>query len=80
MRQIVAPDRKQFPIAVFISIQAADIKQTGQSKTSLSNGSEKAKPRIINENAASTYVIKVLNRCHLVFSLHRFSSVRLKVE
>ena len=66
MRQIVAPDRKQFPIAVFISIQAADIKQTSQS-----NGSEKAKPRIINENAASTYVIKVLNRCHLVFSLHR---------
>ena len=54
MRQIVAPDRKQFPIAVFKSIQAADIKQTSQS-----NGSEKAKPRIINENAASTYVIKV---------------------
>jgi hypothetical protein len=41
MRQIVAPDLKQFPIAVFKSILAGDIKQIIKPRTGLSNRKEK---------------------------------------
>lgn len=59
MRQIVAPDRKQFLVAVFKSIQAIDIKPMSKSKTSLSNGKEKTKPKLLMKQLPTLAVQRV---------------------
>ena len=59
MRQIVAPDHKQSPIAVLRSIQAADIKWFSKSKTSLSNGKEKTKPKLLMKQLPNLAVQRV---------------------